>query len=484
MSLEPYKPIQNKPYGEHASPEKVMPLPTTQPLFCTKADGYRGFWHAQPPFDEAYGYKYSGGLGTYSCKHHPQAIYAPAVNKTFFCWGGTARGYSGHTGNWDFCQDALYHMVSWYDHETGLVPKPTLLFDKYCADAHDNPVISLDDAGHIWIFSPSHGDWTTRSFIHRSTEPYQVDRFETVSISLFAYPQVHHVPGWGFAFFHTLYGTGRGLRFTSSRDGFSWSDSRTLAYFGQGHYQVTQARGPLFGSMFDYHPEQGGLDKRTNLYYIQSIDGGESWTTVDGQPLQLPLEDSQNPALVHNHEKEGRLVYLKDLQFDEQGHPVLLYLTSGSPVCGPAGDPRTWHLTRWDGVQWLTSEVTRSRNNYDHGFLHLERDDCWTLVAPMEDGPQPWNPGGEVAVWRSTDKGATWARHGQLTEDSRFNHTFVRRPVQSHPGFHAFWADGDTWACSPSRLYFATKEGDVYCLPERMEAAFEKPEKVVCQGCV
>jgi len=44
-------------------------------------------------------------------------------------------------------------MVSFYDHTTGEVPKPTLLLDKQTTDAHDNPVISIDEQGYIYIFS-------------------------------------------------------------------------------------------------------------------------------------------------------------------------------------------------------------------------------------------------------------------------------------------------------------------------------------------
>ena len=73
----------------------------------------------------------------------------------------------------------LLHKVSYYDHRTGLVPRPTILLDKRTADAHDNPVISVDDEGHIWIFSTSHG--TSRpSYVHRSARPYDVNEFVQV----------------------------------------------------------------------------------------------------------------------------------------------------------------------------------------------------------------------------------------------------------------------------------------------------------------
>ncbi|HEX8038501.1 MAG TPA: hypothetical protein VF490_05100, partial [Chryseosolibacter sp.] len=51
-------------------------------------DGYKGIWFTLNQFS-AYGDKYSGGLGTYTADHMPMAIYAPAVDKTFFVYGGT-----------------------------------------------------------------------------------------------------------------------------------------------------------------------------------------------------------------------------------------------------------------------------------------------------------------------------------------------------------------------------------------------------------
>ena len=106
------------------------------PLQVRKADGYRGIWYQCGKQDGPYRYKYSGGLGTYCAKHRPFAIYAEKVNKTFFCYGGT-----------DSENSTLLHMVSYYDHSTGTVPRPTILMDKHTRDAHDNPVIAIDARG-------------------------------------------------------------------------------------------------------------------------------------------------------------------------------------------------------------------------------------------------------------------------------------------------------------------------------------------------
>jgi hypothetical protein len=93
-----------------------------------KIDGFRGIWFELNRKLE-YGDKYSGGLGTYTADHIPMAIYAPAVNKTFFVFGGTTRQDEKH----------LLAMIGVYDHSTGMVSKPTVVCDKgNVIDPHDN----------------------------------------------------------------------------------------------------------------------------------------------------------------------------------------------------------------------------------------------------------------------------------------------------------------------------------------------------------
>jgi len=56
------------------------------------------------------------------------------------------------------------------------------------------------------------------------------------------------------------------------------------------------------------------------------------------------------------------------------------------------------------------------------------------------------------------------------------NHNYVRRPMNAHPDFEAFWADGNPGRFSPSKLYFTNRAGDkVWQLPYDMESEFAKP---------
>jgi hypothetical protein len=442
-------------------------------LLNIKADGFRGIWYYNEPLYNEYVYKYSGGMGTYCAKHIPFAWYAQATNRTYFCYGGT-----------DTNNSTLFHMVSYFDHATGKVARPTCILDKKTDDAHDNPVINLDDRGYIWIFSSSHG--TARpSYISRSVRPYDIDVFQLMWSGNFSYPQPMHYPGKGFFFIHTWYVAGRGnYMMTSNPDGTLWSTRKQTAYFEDGHYQISGVWGTnKTGIAFNMHPTGKGLNYRTNLYYMQSDDFGETWRAADGRVLEVPLTNKVNPALVFEYESWPRNVYLKDIRFDSQGRPIILFLLSLGYESGPENDPREWRVARWTGASWtnLYTGIV-SDSNYDMGSLYLESDARWTLIAPTVDGPQAYNPGGEVAMWRTEDAGETWHKVRQMTRGSALNHTYVRRPVNAHPDFYGFWADGHGRQRSESHLYFCNKDGIVFRLPQTMAGDFSTPEQVSVTG--
>jgi hypothetical protein len=83
-----------------------------------------------------------------------------------------------------------------------------------------------------------------------------------------------------------------------------------------------------------------------------------------------------------------------------------------------------------------------------------------------------------MAIWESNDAGDTWHMRTQLTSNSRYNHSYARRPVNAHKDFYAFWADGHADCLSRSTFYFSTKRGTVFQLPYSMDLPFIKPQKL------
>ena len=451
------------------SNQTVQQVDYVSPL--SSADGYRGIWFTlgQP---SAFGDKYSGGLGTYTANHIPMAEYAPAVNKTFFTYGGTPAADPR----------ALAIMVSYYDHTKGVVPKPvTLYFDPAVDDPHDNASLRLDAAGHVWVFKSGRAK-KRPGLIFRSTRPYDITAFERLPDQEFTYPQVWNGAAGGWFLLFTKYfpgsenGPERKLFWKTSADGRTWSEDHLLAGFG-GHYQTSGRHGAKLATFFNYHPENK-VDQRTNLYYAQTLDEGKTWTTAAGVPLTLPLTAADNPARVLDLQAEGKLMYSCDLAFDALGNPILLFITSRSGAPGPQGAPHEWTVLHWTGKNWVSHVVTQSDHNYDMGSLYVTGAE-WRIIGPTGIGPQKWGAGGEIESWTSGDEGLTWTKQRALTTGSGFNHSFVRRPLNAHPDFAAFWADGDVTTLSKSHLYFANADGTrTWRLPYDMTSDFASPEEV------
>ena len=430
-----------------------------------KVSGYKGIWFTLGQFSE-YGDKYSGGLGTYTANHIPIAIYSPEVKKTFFVYGGTTSKDDRH----------LLIMISYYDHQKKVVPKPVIVLDKEGVnDPHDNASISIDEQGFIWVFVSGRAKLRP-GFIFKSTTPYSIERFEKILEKEMTYPQPWRQVGKGFLYMFTKYTNGRELYWSTSADGKTWMPDQKLAGMG-GHYQVSNYNGNKLVSVFNYHPD-GDVDKRTNIYLVQTEDGGNSWKTVEGNKITTPLVDPQNPALIRDYQAEDKLVYINDLNFDADGNPVILAVISSNFKPGPDSALKTWTIMHWSNGKWNFSKVCESTHNYDMGSLYINKDN-WTIIGPTEPGPQKWGTGGEMALWQSSDEGSSWRKIRNITHNSLYNHSYARRPLNANDDFYAFWADGDADKISPSRLYFANRTADkVWMLPYNMKNDFEKPIQI------
>lgn len=440
---------------------------SAQLLNNSKVDGYRGIWFELGQ-KYKYGDKYSGALSTYTAKHLPLAIYSREANKTFFVYGGT----TGEKERYLLC------MIGVFDHKTKMVSKPTVVYDKGGVnDPHDNPSLMIDDDGYIWVFISGRGK-TRPGFKFRSKLPLNIDSFEMITTEEMTYPQPWNTD-IGYFHFFTKYQGVRLLYFETSQDGVHWSEDQLLAAIPEnagepaGHYQVSASfKNRKLGTFFNRHPD-GDVDKRTDLFYMETEDLGKSWTDVQKNSLEIPLQNKNSSARVIAYRSKNKNVYVKDMGFDKKGNPVCLYIRSNGHKPGPESAPYEWCVTYWGGESWQTNVITESDHNYDMGSLYIS-DKEWKIVAPTAPGPQKWGVGGEVEIWASKNNGAKWHKTKIVTQQSIFNNAYVRRPLNFKAPFCFFWSDGDAHNFSKSQLYFGDFRGNVWQLPYEMKSDYEK----------
>jgi hypothetical protein len=449
----------------------IIPLYGQENRNNQKIDGYKGIWFTLGQFSE-YGDKYSGGLGTYTAKHIPLAIYAPEVDKTFFVYGGT----TGEKDRYLLC------MIGCYDHQTATVTKPTVVYDKEGVnDPHDNPSLAIDSNGYLWIFVSGRGTGR-KGLKYQSEKPFDISTFKQITKEMMNYAQPKYVQGKGFLNLFTKYDGIRLLYFETSPDGVSWTEDKLLAAIKRegdkngGHYQISNQLDEKIVFFFNWHPN-GNVDLRTNIYYLQTMDFGKTWTNVQGKEIQIPVTTVDSPALIKEFFSRKINVYIKDVTFDENGNPIALYVSGKGHEPGPANGPREWAIIYWNGNEWENHKVTNSDHNYDTGCLWVTPEK-WTVIGPTIDRPQQWAAGGELALWESTDKGKTWKMIKQITNNSPRNHNYVRRVVNGKDPFKYFWADGNPNGMSQSKLYFGDSHGNTWQLPYKMSSENSKPNPV------
>ncbi len=428
-----------------------------------RMDGYKGIWYSSGA-KMSYGYKFSGGVSTFASRHRPIAIYSPEARKTFFVYGGTTNADEQH----------LLIMISYFDHKTHMVPRPVIVYDKMgVKEPYDNASLAIDDQGFLWVFISGYNR-TRPGFIYKSTRPYSIDAFELVREIEMISPQPWRVNDKGFIMVYSKLSKGLDIWCASGSDGKSWPVDNKLVSMG-GNLQISDIHEGIIVTVFNYFP-RGDIDGQTNLYCLQSDDMGKTWKTIDGKPVNIPLTDKNNEALIKNFEQDGKQVYLSDIDFDSDGNPVILAIISSSRVPGPGS--REWFvISRKDG-DWNFKKVCESSHNFDRGSIHIEGSE-WKLIGPTEPGPQESGTGGEVALWVSRNGGTDWQKVTFVTKNSINNNSFVRHPVNAQKDFYALWTDGNADELSKSYLYFTNEKCDkVWMLPYDMKESMRKPVRI------
>ena len=416
--------------------------------------------------------KYSGNLATYTAKHSPNAVKKGLF--TYFTYSGevaldgfesgnskigtTAAVGCSHDGarlfkNAQGTAPALGIYVSRYNHVTGRVAKPVLVHMKCTSDPHDNAVINVDANGYVYVLV-SGRDEDRGNFIFRSSSAGSIDGFINFTPAMdnyinhfndlaqaagkgrpfsgdayrgINYPKMYWVDepnGLSLGYFRLVYtiycGTNEGETCRNSRQLYSArmhvegskasiQGIKPLAAY-KGHYAVANGRGRDIVVAFNVHPNND-LDDRTNIYYMHSVDGGETWLNARNQVLTLPITrstdldhvvvreyyDPRNPGPI------AQRIYMKDVNFVGTGlnkRPTILYVGSLSVDHLPSKTADHYLAkARWTGDSWMQRRLTNAvDHNYSSGMLFLDNNKYRVFYPHTDEPKNNALAGGAVAV--------------------------------------------------------------------------------------
>jgi hypothetical protein len=337
-------------------------------------------------------------------------------------------------------------------------------------DAHRNPTILIDERGFIYVFFGAHGHPTR---VVKSASRYDITAWRPAAEieERNTYPQPWQLrPGELFV----SYRAAPGWRFRRSIDGAqSWRPPVDLIHFGDNSvYAVTIAEsGPCPRKIHIAWEKMGGgapeeirtkalWARRYNVYYAYSDDGGATWRKRGGDICPLPITEA-DAEQVYASGEHG--VWLEDIQLDSRGNPYILFIDADV-----ATYECQWKVARHSQGRWLVADVARGDHMYDAGGLVIRADDDFRVYGPTTPS-QPYEDGGEMEEWTSTDQGATWTNTRHITLGSKYSHNHVKVVFRHRrDDFRVLWSYGDSHHPPATRDVFLYYYGEARPGPARM----------------
>ncbi len=369
---------------------------------------------------------YGGAHATYCAWTRPMAVYAPDVDKTFFAFGDRFNSPA----------------VSFYDHRTCTLGPATVIDANTDIDAHRNPHILIDEHGYVYLFYGSH---CTPTLVKKSLRPWDCSEFQDMATITndSSYPQPWQLRPGEITVLYRARQTHDAAQSSikSSDGGQSWQQAVDIVTPRpeNGVYAVSIAEnGPYPRKVhMAWSLTRGDWWQRYHIFYAYSDDGAVTWRNSDGTPCELPITESTS-EMIFESDIPDRGVWLKDIQLDPQGNPCILFIDGHTVTYGCI-----WNFARHTPDGWSIHEIARSDHMFDGGSIVILADDDFRVYAPTTIS-QPYEDGGEIEEWQSTDGGQTWTNTKHVTTGSTYSHNHVKTVFNHASGdFRVFWSYGD-----------------------------------------
>jgi hypothetical protein len=297
--------------------------------------------------------------------------------------------------------------------------------------------------GRIAFFYGSHNDSEFKYRIYNGTGDFaasgawSAQSNRGVGDGPYSYPKPFIFPGDTTAgrvwLFHRRWtdgsGTTRTMTFRRTNTLTSSSDpwnayTDVLLETGQRPYVVTYQDGDKLHCAISSAQPNESTFLTINHFYGEMTAGSLVWKRSDGTTISgLPFAVSATTRADDGGDVKR---WVSDIGVDADGRPRILWMkypnNNGTAI-------EYWH-SRWTGSAWVAHKVTDdgaglyAGEEFYHGGLRFHQGDVTRiyLSAPISGVRQ-------VQEWRTTDSGATWSKHRDITTGGTANNPLKARPI-------------------------------------------------------
>jgi hypothetical protein len=364
--------------------------------------------------------------------------YADFTADGTWCWFSNPRALSrdGKTYSGWVTEDGSIQAGE-VEHATGRVTTVTL-HPQYQRDDHDNPAFVFLPNGRLMAFYTKHSGKNQSIHSRTTTKPGVFGDWDSeVTLALrddsprnsgISYCNPHLLTAENDTLY--LFWRGRSFKPTMAKSadlGKTWTPAQVV-FSVEGlpkrnrPYAIYASNGKdrIHMIFTDGHPRN---ETTNSVYYVCYRDG--AFFKADGTRIcgvdELPIRPAQ-ADLVYDAKKTGVRSWIFDLAFDESDRPVIAYTRL------PAETDHRYHYARWDGRQWLDTELCaggkwfpqtkhdekETEPHYSGGLVLDPNDTSVVYLSRPVEGVR------EIECWTTADGGKSWKSEA-VTAGSKFD---------------------------------------------------------------
>jgi len=329
-----------------------------------------------------------------------------------------------------YLSDTFEHRILYYDHDSQSWSSSVKVADCVENDLHENPAITIDNGGYIYVFYNAHGNMRMK----KSTNPEDITSWGSAidpTDGYGTYPKCFVDSSNTIYLLHMHHGSDSPnvLAFTKSTDGGNtWANETIVVNLGSDYCYAFKA---IIDSSDTIHLAFSIYDSsessRRDVFYMQSTDGGDTWQKADGTSISIPAGEGD----VDKAYDSVGFCQGFDLVIDSNNYPIMAY-----------SDDKVYGIVRWNGSTWESHSLGVSTDDVFNN-IRLQVISDTTYRAWLFTDASISGRGGELKVYETTDNGANWTKIKDVTTDSPLLHRNITIPEDYNSEIEAIWNYGN-----------------------------------------